>query len=247
MAKFNTAQTIASMIATADSVNESLENEMTELVGEFGESPLLPTKQGGLNGNAFREGSKLETQQADADRIGLSLEKAQSLAAIRAALNAHRPTLYQTYQIAYFGLEQIKPTKPPAEPSDTDLEITALVADSKAIMANKKEVSADLKVAKAQLTLAKAQGDKGAEIAAQAEVTALEYDRDLLKQDLASKKHDLDHCRNEKKSAPLYDQCVALKEKLIKSKLLDGWNDPTGMSLDEIIGILAPVSLDEVS
>jgi hypothetical protein len=247
MAKFNTVTTIKTMIETADKADASLAVQMETLVAEFGESPLLPTKQGGLNGNAFREGSKLETQQADADRIGLPLEKARSLAAIRAALNAHRPTLYQTYQIAYFGLETIKPTKPPAEPSDTDLEITALVADSKAIMANKKEVSANLKVAKAQLTLAKAQGDKGAETAAQAEVTALEYDRDLLKQDLASKKSDLDHCRNEKKSAPLYDQCVALKEKLIKSKLLDGWNDPTGMSLDEIIGILAPVSLDEVS
>ena len=247
MAKFNTATTIATMIETADKANASLSEQMETLVAEFGETPLLPMKHGGLNGNAFREGSKLETQQADADRIGLSLEKALSLAAIRAALNAHRPTLYQTYQIAYFGLDRIKPTKPPAEPSDTDLEITALVADSKAIMANKKEVCADLKVAKAQLTLAKAQGDKDAETAAQAEVTALEYDRDLLKQDLASKKSDLDHCRNEKKSAPLYDQCVALKEKLIKSKLLDGWNDPTGMSLDEIIGILAPVSLEEVS
>ena len=235
------------MIETADKADASLAVQMETLVAEFGESPLLPTKQGGLNGNAFREGSKRETQQADADRIGLSLEKAQSLATIRAALNAHRPTLYQTYQIAYFGLERIKPTKPPAEPSDADLEITALVADSKKIMANKKEVSANLKVAKAQLTLAKAQGDKAAENAAKVDVAILEHDRDLLKQDLASTKADLEHCRNEKRSAPLYDQCVALKEKLIKSKLLDGWNDPTGMSLDEIISILAPVSLEEVS
>ena len=75
----------------------------------------------------------------------------------------------------------------------------------------------------------------------------LEYDHDLLKKDLASKKSDLDHCRGEKKSAPLYDQCVALREKLVKSKLLDDWNDPMGMSLDEIIGHLAPMSLEEVS
>ena len=247
MAKFNTAQTIATMIETADTANASLAVQMHALSAEFGDDPLRPMNDGGINGNAFREGSKLETQQADADRIGLSLEKAQSLAAIRAALNAHRPTLYQTYQIAYFGLEAIKPTKKPAEPSDADLEIAALVADSKAITANKKEVSADLKIAKAQLTLAKAQGDQAAAAAAKSEVAVLEYDHDLLKKDLASKKSDLDHCRGEKKSAPLYDQCVALREKLVKSKLLDDWNDPMGMSLDEIIGHLAPMSLEEVS
>jgi hypothetical protein len=111
MAKFNTATTIATMIETADKADASLSEQMETLVDEFGETPLLPMKQGGLNGNAFREGFELETTTSDADRIGLSLEKAHHWRRYDAALNAHRPTLYQTYQIAYFGLDRIKPPK----------------------------------------------------------------------------------------------------------------------------------------
>jgi hypothetical protein len=77
MAKFNTATTIATMIETADKADASLKEQMETLVDEFGETPLLPINRADSMASAFREGSKLETQQAEADRIGLSLEKAR--------------------------------------------------------------------------------------------------------------------------------------------------------------------------
>ena len=93
MAKFNTATTIKTMIETADKADASLAVQMETLVAEFGETPLLPMKQGGLNGNAFRDSASLESKQKDADRIGLSLEKALSLAAIRAVAYGHAPVV----------------------------------------------------------------------------------------------------------------------------------------------------------
>jgi len=239
MAKFNTAQTIASMIATADSVNESLENEMTELVGEFGESPLLPTKQGGLNGNAFREGSKLETQQADADRIGLSLEKAQSLATIRAALNAHRPTLYQTYQIAYFGLETIKPTKPPAEPkekTEAELEREALKEYRESRKSIAKTSRDEAKLKRAEATIALVSGNK--DLAGELKREAAGYDK--LAKDYAAEVQDitqqLSASKEGDKKAKLVEKLVAVRNEIKAAKVLDG--DINAMTITEILEYL---------
>tara|TARA_R110000772_G_scaffold238489_1_gene350471 strand:+ start:51 stop:770 length:720 start_codon:yes stop_codon:yes gene_type:complete len=238
MAKFNTAQTIASMIETADSVNESLENEMAELVEEFGQTPLLPTKQGGLNGNAFREGSKLETQQADADRIGLSLEKAQSLAAIRAALNAHRPTLYQTYQIAYFGLDKIKPSAPsaPKEKTEAELEREDQIENRKEFMEQAKASRKEAKIKRAESTIALASGNKDlagnlkrdAEYATQRAKRASEDAKEITKDMAESKEGD--------KKAKLVEKLVAVRKEIQDAKVLDG--DINAMTITEILEYL---------
>lgn len=236
MAKFNTNRTIATMIETADNADVTLRQQMNILVHEFGDTPMLPMKDGGINGNSFREGSTLETQQKDADRIGLPLAKAQSLAAIRAGLNAHRATLWQTYQIAYFGIDTIKPPKIAAAPSEADLEINNLLEQRRDMTHAKKQVVADLKIAKAELTLAKAQGNEAAESAATSEVAILEANRDEYKGLLDEKKEAIDELRADKKAAPLLDAVQALQERLEKSKLIDGLDS---MTLNEIIEALS--------
>ena len=111
MAKFNQKDMLNNLIETANKADVTLKAAMQKVADQFGESPLLPTKQGGLNRNAFRQGAKLETKQKEANRIGLPLEQAESLAWIIEGVNKHRPTLWQTYQIALFGLEKIKPNR----------------------------------------------------------------------------------------------------------------------------------------
>ena len=224
------------MIETADNADVTLRQQMNILVHEFGDTPMLPMKDGGINGNSFREGSTLETQQKDADRIGLPLAKAQSLAAIRAGLNAHRATLWQTYQIAYFGIDTIKPPKIAAAPSEADLEINNLLEQRRDMTHAKKQVVADLKIAKAELTLAKAQGNEAAESAATSEVAILEANRDEYKGLLDEKKEAIDELRADKKAAPLLDAVQALQERLEKSKLIDGLDS---MTLNEIIEALS--------
>lgn len=235
MPTFNTASQIKSMIELTDTQDAAKAALMVPMIAEFGEDALLPTKFGGLNGSAFREDAKTETRQAEANKVGLTLDQAESLARIMRELNASRPSGWQDYQIAHFGLERIKPKKEQKAPSAEDLEIKAIIADRKLIAEDKAKVSAALKIAKAELTLAKAQGDKAAESAAQTEVTALEQDRDLHKADLDEKKAELDELRGGKKSAPLHDAAQALLERLKKSKLLDNVGS---MTLNEIIAAL---------
>ena len=238
MAKFNTATTIATMIEAADKANASLAVQMETLVEEFGETPLLPTKQGGLNGNAFREGSKLETQQADADRIGLSLEKAQSLAAIRAALNAHRPTLYQTYQIAYFGLDRIKPPtqSAPKEKTETELMRDALKDEREALQIGAKNARNEAKIKRAESTIALASGDKdkAGELKREAESFS-----ELAKgcSDRAKEiTEDLAESKEGDKKAKLVEKLVAVRDEIKAAKVLDG--DINAMTITEILEYL---------
>ena len=238
MAKFNTATTIATMIEAADKANASLAVQMETLVEEFGETPLLPTKQGGLNGNAFREGSKLETQQADADRIGLPLEKAQSLAAIRAALNAHRPTLYQTYQIAYFGLDRIKPTKPPApkEKTETELMRDALKDEREALQIGAKNARNEAKIKRAESTIASASGNK--DLAGELKREAESFS-ELAKgcSDRAKEiTEDLAESKEGDKKAKLVEKLVAVRNEIKAAKVLDG--DINAMTITEILEYL---------
>ena len=238
MAKFNTATTIATMIETADKADASLAVQMETLVAEFGETPLLPMKQGGLNGNAFREGSKLETQQADADRIGLSLEKAQSLAAIRAALNAHRATLYQTYQIAYFGLDRIKPPtqSAPKEKTETELMRDALKDEREALQIGAKNARNEAKIKRAESTIAIASGNK--DLAGELKREAESFS-ELAKgcSDRAKEiTEDLAESKEGDKKAKLVEKLVAVRDEIKAAKVLDG--DINAMTITEILEYL---------
>jgi hypothetical protein len=238
MAKFNTATTIATMIEAADKANASLSVQMETLVEEFGETPLLPTKQGGLNGNAFREGSKLETQQADADRIGLSLEKALSLAAIRAALNAHRPTLYQTYQIAYFGLDRIKPPtqSAPKEKTETELVRDALKDEREALQIGAKNARNEAKIKRAESTIALASGNK--DLAGELKREAESFS-ELAKgcSDRAKEiTEDLAESKEGDKKAKLVEKLIAVRNEIKAAKVLDG--DINAMTITEILEYL---------
>jgi len=238
MAKFNTATTIATMIETADKANASLSEQMETLVAEFGETPLLPMKHGGLNGNAFREGSKLETQQADADRIGLSLEKAQSLATIRAALNAHRPTLYQTYQIAYFGLDRIKPPtqSAPKEKTEAELMRDALKDEREALQIGAKNARNEAKIKRAESTIASASGNK--DLADELKREAESFS-ELAKgcSDRAKEiTEDLAESKEGDKKAKLIDKLIAVRDEIKAAKVLDG--DINAMTITEILEYL---------
>ena len=239
MAKFNTVTTIKNMIETADKADASLAEQMKTLVAEFGKSPLLPMNQGGINGSAFREGSKLATQQADADRIGLPLEKARSLAAIRAALNAHRPTLYQTYQIAYFGLETIKPTKPPAEPkekTEAELEREALKEYRESRKSIAKTSRDEAKLKRAEATIALVSGNK--DLAGELKREAAGYDK--LAKDYAAEVQDitqqLSASKEGDKKAKLVEKLVAVRKEIQDAKVIDG--DINAMTITEILEYL---------
>jgi hypothetical protein len=238
MAKFNTATTIKTMIETADKADASLAKQMETLVAEFGKSPLLPMKQGGINGSAFREGSKLETQQADADRIGLPLEKARSLATIRAALNAHRPTLYQTYQIAYFGLETIKPNKTaePKEKTEDELVRDALKDEREALQIGAKNARNEAKIKRAEATIASASGNK--DLAGELKREAESFS-ELAKgcSDRAKEiTEDLAESKEGDKKAKLIDKLLAVRDEIKAAKVLDG--DINAMTITEILEYL---------
>jgi hypothetical protein len=238
MAKFNTATTIATMIEAADKANASLSEQMETLVAEFGETPLLPMKQGGLNGNAFRDSASLETKQKDADRIGLSLEKALSLAAIRAALNAHRPTLYQTYQIAYFGLETIKPPKEP-KPIEVNSEAAKreeLKEEREAHKQNAKMARNAAKIKRAESTIALASGNK--DLAGELKREAERYD-EIAKDSAADIKEiteELAESKEGDKKAKLVEKLVAVRDEIKAAKVLDG--DINAMTITEILEYL---------
>ena len=238
MAKFNTVTTIKTMIETADKADASLAVQMETLVAEFGELPLLPMKQGGINGNAFRASASLETKQKDADRIGLSLDKALSLAAIRAALNAHRPTLYQTYQIAYFGLETIKPTKPaePKEKTEAELMRESLKDERDTLQVGAKNARNEAKIKRAESTIASASGNK--DLAGDLKREAESFDK-IAKDyasDAKSLAEEIAESKEGDKKAKLVEKLVAVRKEIQDAKVLDG--DINAMTITEILEYL---------
>ena len=238
MAKFNTAETIATMIETADTASASLAGHMLTLVEEFGEAPLLPMKQGGLNGNAFRDSASLESKQKDADRIGLPLDKALSLAAIRAALNAHRPTLYQTYQIAYFGLEKIKPTPQPKpiEVNSEEAKREELKEVRLGLKIGAKDARNKAKIKRAESTIASASGDK--DKAGDLKREAESFDK-IAKDSAAEIKEiteELAESKEGDKKAKLIDKLIAVRDEIKAAKVLDG--DINAMTITEILEYL---------
>ena len=226
------------MIETADKADASLAVQMETLVAEFGELPLLPMKQGGINGNAFRASASLETKQKDADRIGLSLDKAQSLAAIRAALNTHRATLYQTYQIAYFGLEKIKPTKiaEPKEKTEAELDREELKEVRLGLKIGAKDARNKAKIKRAEATIASASGNK--DLAGELKREAESFS-ELAKgcSDRAKEiTEDLAESKAGDKKAKLVEKLVAVRKEIQDAKVLDG--DINAMTITEILEYL---------
>lgn len=238
MAKFNQKETLKNLIETADKASATLKEAMQALVDQFGESPLLPTKQGGLNRSAFREGAKLETKQKEADRIGLSLGEAESLAWIIAGVNDHRPTLWQTYQIAYFGLDKIKPTKPPAvkEKTEAEIEREDMVEDRNAEKARAQMLRRKAKVASANATIATASGDKdkAGEFKREAQAFKDQASRaDEAAKDITAK---LTEAKEGDKRAKLLDKVIALRDEIKAAKVLDG--DVNAMTVGDLIDYL---------
>ena len=210
MTTFNEVQTIATMIEVCKGTDVSMAEQMQILELHFGEDVLLPSKMGGLNGNAFREGAKLETEMAAATACGMTLEDARSLNRIRVALNTFRPTLWQTYQAAHFGQERIKPRKKEAEPSEESLEMKAMKEDKDRLAGDKKDVAEKIKTAKARQTIAKLDGDTVGLEAATETIAILEPARDLINKDLKNITAEISKIRDTKKSETLRDKVQIL-------------------------------------
>ena len=239
MAKFNQKETLKNLIDTADKASATLKEAMQAVADQFGESTLLPTKQGGLNRNAFREGAKLETKQKEADRIGLSLDDAESLAWIIAGVNAHRPTLWQTYQIAYFGLEKIKPTKPPAprEKTEAELEREQQAKYRKECMEAAKENRNKAKIKRAEATIALASGDKDKAGALKREAESFDKNAKDYASDAKRLAEEIAESKEGDKRAKLLDKVIALRDEIKAAKVLDG--DVNAMTVAELIDYLA--------
>ena len=171
MTTFNQETMLKDLIETANKADVTLKEAMKKVADEFGEAAI---GKDGLKRNAFRNGAKLETRQKEANRIGLSLEQAESLAYIIAGVNNHRPTLWQTYQIAYFGLHEIKPPKEPkpleAGSDDAKREELKEKRESKVDLAKQYRNSAKIRRAEATIALASGDKDKAGNLKRQAEV-----------------------------------------------------------------------------
>ena len=239
MAKFNQKETLKNLIETATATETTLKEAMQALVDQFGKSPLLPTKQGGLNRSAFREGAKLETKQKEADRIGLSLGDAESLAWIIAGVNAHRPTLWQTYQIALFGVEKIKPAKPPAPPKEktkAEIEREELIEyrESRKSIAKTARDEAKIKRAEATIALASGDKDKAGEFKREAEKYA-----ELAKgysAEVQEITEQLTEAKEGAKREKLLDKVIALRDEIKAANVLDG--DINAMTVGDLIDYL---------
>lgn len=153
---------------------------MAGAVAQFGEAALTSKTLGGINTLAFKPNAKVASREAEAKRVGLTLEEATDLVEMIRLVNEDRKTLWQDYQCAHFGRDVIKPKKAPAEKSPEDIArlaaLTAIADERAEIATNKKEVAQNLKVAKANKTLADVAGDDTSEI--DANIGILEAARD---------------------------------------------------------------------
>ena len=238
MAKFNQKDMLNNLIETANKADVTLKAAMQKVADQFGESALLPTKQGGLNRNAFRQGAKLETKQKEANRIGLPLEQAESLAWIIEGVNKHRPTLWQTYQIALFGLEKIKPTKPaePKEKTEAELEREVLNGEREACRDYAKQYRNDAKIKRAEATIALASGNKDLAGNLKREAEAL-TERAKIKTERATEiTEELIEAKEGDKKAKLIDKLIAVRDEIKAAKVLDG--DINAMTITEILEYL---------
>ena len=236
MTTFNQETMLKNLIETANKADVTLKEQMDKVVEHFGE---VATGKGGLNRSAFRKGAKLETKQKEANRIGLSLEQAESLAYIIEGVNNHRPTLWQTYQIAYFGLHAIKPPKPPAEPrekTEAELEREVLNGEREACRDYAKQYRNDAKIKRAEATIALASGNKDLAGDLKREAEAL-TERAKIKTERATEiTEELIEAKEGDKKAKLIDKLIAVRDEIKAAKVLDG--DINAMTITEILEYL---------
>lgn len=236
MAKFNQETMLKNLIETANKADVTLKEQMEKVVEHFGK---VATGKGGLNRSAFRKGAKLETKQKEANRIGLPLEQAESLAYIIEGVNNHRPTLWQTYQIAYFGLHAIKPPKPPAEPrekTEAELEREVLNGEREACRDYAKQYRNDAKIKRAEATIALASGNKDLAGNLKREAEAL-TERAKIKTERATEiTEELIEAKEGDKKAKLIDKLIAVRDEIKAAKVLDG--DINAMTITEILEYL---------
>ena len=128
---------------------------IVKIVEPFGESALKKSKDGGLNLNAFRDGTKEETRQKAASDCGLTLAKATELASIINAIKglSESTSYWQEYQRSYFGRDD-KPVK------DVDQSVVQLTIASKESKEKADAAQTALKRAKATATLAETEEAK---------------------------------------------------------------------------------------
>lgn len=236
MAKFNQETMLKNLIETANNADVTLKEAMGKVADQFGEVAI---GKDGLKRNAFRKGAKLETKQKEANRIGLSLEQAESLAYIIEGVNNHRPTLWQTYQIAYFGLHAIKPPKPPAEPrekTEEELEREVLNGEREACRDYAKQYRNDAKIKRAEATIALASGNKDLAGNLKREAEAL-TERAKIKTERATEiTEELIEAKEGDKKAKLIDKLIAVRDEIKAAKVLDG--DINAMTITEILEYL---------
>ena len=237
MNTFNQETMLKNLIETANKADITLKGAMGKVVDEFGEAAI---GKDGLKRNAFRKGAKLETRQKEANRIGLTLEQAESLAYIIAGVNNHRPTLWQTYQIAYFGLHEIKPPKPPAAPwkkTEVELERELLKEKRDSIKDECKNYRNEAKIKRAESTIALASGNK--DKAGELKREAAKYD-DLAK-DYAAEVQEVTAQLVELKTGNtkerLLDELIKTRDKIKAAGVIDG--DLNAMTIGDLIAYLA--------
>jgi len=239
MTTFNKEDMLKTLIETAENADVTLAAQMKKVANQFGESALLPTKAGGLNRNAFRSGTKRETQKKEADRIGLSLEQAEALAFIIEGVNSHRATLWQTYQIAFFGLETIKPSgaRPaPREKTEEELEREVLSGEREACRGYAKQYRNAAKIKRAEATIASASGNKDLAGELKREAEAL-TERAKDKTERATEiTEELTEAKEGDKKAKLIDKLIAVRDEIKDAKVLDG--DINAMTITEILEYL---------
>ena len=237
MAKFNQEKMLKDLIETANQTDVTLKEAMEKVVDEFGE---IATGKGGLNRSAFRKGAKLETKQKEANRIGLTLEQAESLAWIIEGVNNHRPTLWQTYQIAYFGLHEIKPPKPPAEPrepTEAELEREVLKTEREARKQTAQIARNSAKVKRAEATIALASGNR--DLAGDLKREAERYDEIAIGSAAEVKEitNRLVEMKTNDTKSKLIDKVIALRDEIKAAGVIDG--DINAMTIGDLIDYLA--------
>ena len=190
---------------------------MEGAVEKFGEAALYPHKPfGGINTQAFKAGSKAVSQNAEAKRLGLTLEEATALVETIRLVNENRKTLWQDYQCAYFGRDVIKPKPAPVEKSPEEIErlaeLAAITTKRQEVADDKKIIAGKLKVAKAEKTIAEVSGADTSEL--DVEIDTLETHRDICTRESKSLKQEQDSLTRGKRIESALDMAQTLATKL---------------------------------
>ena len=213
---FNEVETIETMIALDSKQVGAKKAEMVKLAAEFGEVALKPTKLGGLSRNSFKEGATMETMQKAAISASLTLDKAQSLARIIGAINEARPTLWQNYQEAYFGLDIVRPTVKKATQDKTpeQKQFTEAQELKAKLTAQKKQYAEKAKLAGAQALLLGAQGDTAKAKEALDAEKALKAKAKEAGEHINNCSAHMEKIKTKHKDAQLYDAMLTMVDKL---------------------------------